>query len=90
VKNSALEQAMREHVQLDHVHCQAICSEIGERLRIALSQESFELPQEMQGQLERLQRLDEDSPSIVPSMNQNLSRGGYRAVIRGRHSPPLL
>jgi hypothetical protein len=73
VKNPALEQAMKNHVQLDHVHCQAICSEIGERLQMALPLELLELlPQDLLRQIDRLQRLDEDSPSIVPSMNQNL------------------
>jgi len=64
---------MRQHVQLDHVHCQAICSEIGERLRVALTLDSVEfLPQDMQGQIDRLKNQDEESPSIIPSVNQNL------------------
>jgi hypothetical protein len=73
VKNSALEQAMRNHVQLDHAHCQAICLEIGERLQMALPLESLGLlPQDMRGQIDRLRKQDDDSPSIVPSMNQDL------------------
>jgi hypothetical protein len=64
---------MREHAQIDHVHCHAICSEIGERLKIVLRQGSLELPQNIQDQLDQLRSLDEAaSPSIVPSMNQDL------------------
>jgi hypothetical protein len=62
----ALEQAMRNHVKLDHLHCQAICSEIGERLRMALPPVPRELPPRMQGQLDRLRTLDDDSPSAYP------------------------
>ena len=60
---------MRTQVQLEHVHCQAICSEIGERLRMALPLESLEVPQKMQSQLDRLRTLDDESPSVVPSIN---------------------
>jgi hypothetical protein len=54
---------------LDHTHTRAIYMEIGERLREPLSRNQTELPASMSNQLDRLRGLDQDSPSIVPSMN---------------------
>jgi hypothetical protein len=58
------------NIQIDETHSRAICREIGERLRISLSQRTSKLPESMRRQLNRLRELDEGvSPSIVPSMN---------------------
>lgn len=57
-------------LQLDSEHCQAICEEVGERLRIALDRETGELPARLQLLLSRLAELDsQDAPSIVPAMD---------------------
>ena len=54
---------------IEHTHSCAIYMEIGERLRESLSRNQTELPARVSNQLDRLRELDEDSPSIVPSMN---------------------
>ena len=54
---------------IDHTNSRAIYMEIGERLREPLSPSQTELPTGMSNQLDRLRELDEDSPSIVPSMS---------------------
>ena len=54
---------------IEHTHSRAIYMEIGERLREPLSRNQTKLPASMSNQLDRLRELDEDSPSIVPSMN---------------------
>jgi len=56
-------------IEIDRIHCRAITDEIGERLRMAYSLVSPELPSRIQRQLDRLRELDrEGSPSIVPSI----------------------
>jgi hypothetical protein len=61
---------MQDRFQIDQVHARAICAEIGERLRQALSKDEAELPDSLESQLHRLREQDEDySPSIVPSMD---------------------
>jgi hypothetical protein len=56
-------------IEIDGIHCRAITDEIGERLRMAYSQVSPELPPRILRQLDRLRELDrEGSPSIVPSI----------------------
>ena len=58
-----------EALALDHVHCRAICDEIGERLRQVLKPETLEIPQRLLTLLERLALL-EQLPSIVPSIDE--------------------
>jgi hypothetical protein len=59
--------------QIDHVHAQAICQGIGERLRDALEKNCDKAPEKMHELYARLAELDrEESPSIVPPM-----RGGF-------------
>jgi hypothetical protein len=55
---------------IDRIHSRAITDEIGERLRMAHSLVSPELPPRIQRQLDQLRELDrEESPSIVPSIH---------------------
>ena len=54
---------------LDHIHCRAICDEIGERLRDVLAREALEIPPRLLMLVDRLAQLD-DVPSIVPSIDE--------------------
>jgi hypothetical protein len=63
-----MSQRNAEALALDHVHCRAICDEIGERLRQVLKPEASETPQRLLALLDRLAEL-EQAPSIVPSMD---------------------
>jgi hypothetical protein len=56
--------AMRNHINIDSVHSQAIASEIGIRLRASLKPE-LELPANLGAQIDRLCKLEELSPSTV-------------------------
>jgi hypothetical protein len=57
-------------VEIDRIHSRAITDEIGERLRMAHSLVSPELPP-MERQLDQLRELDRtESPSIVPSIRK--------------------
>jgi hypothetical protein len=61
---------MQDRFQIDQVHARAICAEIGERLRQALSKDEAELPDSLEARLDRLREQDADySPSIVPPMD---------------------
>jgi hypothetical protein len=63
---------MQHRVRIDEVHARAIRTEIGERLRYALSRDQLELPTSLENRLNRLREMDDDySPSIVPSVNQH-------------------
>jgi hypothetical protein len=56
-------------IQIDSVHCAAICDEIGYRLGQLLRAEISELPQELRVLLDRLRQQDRvEMPSIVPSI----------------------
>jgi hypothetical protein len=57
--------AMRNSIDIDHVHSRAIVREIGERLG-ALLKPAPELPEALKMQINRLRELEEQSPSIVP------------------------
>ena len=55
---------------LDHVHCRAICDEIGERLREVLKREVPAMPSHLCRLIDRLAELEsEPAPSIVLSMD---------------------
>jgi hypothetical protein len=70
-RNHRRDFSMEDRVQIDRVHARAICNEIGERLRYALSNAEVELPASLESRLNRLREQDGDySPSIVPSMDQ--------------------
>jgi hypothetical protein len=55
---------MRNRIEIDSKHSQAIVQEIGERLR-AFLQEETELPGSLRAQINRLRELEEQSPSII-------------------------
>jgi hypothetical protein len=57
---------MRNRIDIDPKHSQAIVQEIGERLR-AFLKEVPELPGSLRAPIDRLRELEEQSPSIIPS-----------------------
>jgi hypothetical protein len=54
---------------LDHIHCRAICDEIGEQLRNSLRRDISEIPPRLLWLLDKLAQL-EQAPSIVPSFDE--------------------
>jgi len=54
---------------LDHIHCRAICDEIGERLRDVLGREASEIPPRLLMLVDELAQLDH-GPSIVPTIDE--------------------
>ena len=58
-------------VRIDQIHSRAICAEIAERLRISLSKDQSTIPARLGKQLDQLREMDEQSPSIVPSMKNS-------------------
>ena len=56
-------------MMLDHIHCRAICDEIGERLREVLRREASEMPPRLLMLVDELAQLDH-GPSIVPSIDE--------------------
>ena len=57
--------------RIDQIHSRAICAEIAERLRISLSKDQSPLPTLLRQRLDRLREMEEQSPSIVPSMRND-------------------
>jgi hypothetical protein len=57
-------------MMLDHIHCRAICDEIGERLREVLRGEASEMPPRLLMLMDELAQLDDHGPSIVPSIDE--------------------
>jgi len=59
-------------VQIDHIHADAVCQGIGERLRETLSTETQEMSQRLRALIERLPELDRaQAPSIVPTIDES-------------------
>ncbi len=56
-------------ITLDHIHCRAICDEIGDRLRDVLGREMSEMPVRLLMLVDELAQLDH-GPSIVPSIDE--------------------
>ncbi len=56
---------MRNPINIDHAHSQAICQEIGERLWAFLKPKP-ELPASLREQVDQLRELEGQSPPIVP------------------------
>jgi hypothetical protein len=54
---------------LDHIHCRAICDEIGDRLRDVLGREASVIPPRLIMLVDELAQLD-SGPSIVPSIDE--------------------
>jgi hypothetical protein len=65
---------MPTHKDIDHNHGRAIMRVIGQQLRASLKPEQ-EQPESLRGQIERLRKLEERSPAIVP-----LTRMGNKAA----------
>jgi hypothetical protein len=57
--------------RIDQIHSRAICVEIAERLRISLSKDQSPLPTLLRQRLDQLREMEEQSPSIVPSMRND-------------------
>jgi hypothetical protein len=64
-------------LNLDHIHCRAICDEIGERLHYVLKPETSDIPSRLLTLIERLAEL-ECAPSIVPSIDEMSFRPNLR------------
>jgi hypothetical protein len=56
---------------IDSVHSRAISDEIAERLRASLSNDPSPPPAFLRHQLDRLREMEDQSPSIVPSMKDD-------------------
>jgi len=60
--------SLRTSVQIDDAHSDAICGEVGYRLRRYLEGDSSPVPGRISALLNRLRQLDTDeTPSLVPS-----------------------
>jgi hypothetical protein len=63
---------------LDHIHCRAICDEIGERFGTILKPDTSELPPLLSTLMEKLAELESGeaqsgrAPSIVPCIEEML------------------
>jgi hypothetical protein len=57
--------------RIDQIHSRAICVEIAERLRISLSKDQSPLPTLLRQRLDQLREMEEQCPSIVPSMRND-------------------
>jgi len=60
---------MHNRIDIDHRHSLAISREIGERLQASLRVEP-ELPPSIRNRIERLRELEDQSQSIVPTMER--------------------
>jgi hypothetical protein len=59
-------------VQIDHIHADAVCRGIGERLRDTLSTEPRDISERLRALIERLPELDRtQTPSIVPAIDES-------------------
>jgi hypothetical protein len=62
--------SLSNQLQIDGLHCRAICEEIGERLQIMLRPDAAVLPARLQVLLERLADQERQlAPSIVPDLD---------------------
>jgi len=65
---------MPTHKDIDHNHGRTIMKVIGQQLRVSLKPEP-EQPESLRRQIERLRRLEERSPAIVPA-DEDGQQGG--------------
>ncbi|WFU37574.1 hypothetical protein QA640_24175 [Bradyrhizobium sp. CB82] len=68
---------MRNRIDIDHAHSRAIAQEIGERLRGLLKEET-ELPTSIRRRMAQLRALEGDSPSIIPTFEENFEKDADR------------
>jgi hypothetical protein len=62
--------SISNHLQIDSLHCRAICEEIGERLRNILRPEKAALPLRLQILMDRLADQDRElEPSTAPALH---------------------
>jgi hypothetical protein len=67
--------SISSRLQIDTLHCRAICEEIGERLRESLRPDTAELPIRLQILIDRLADQDRElAPSIMPDLNDRIRR----------------
>ena len=57
--------------RIDSVHSRAICGEIAKRLRASLSNHPSPLPAFLRHRLDQLREMEDRSPSVVPSMQDD-------------------
>ena len=61
---------LSNQLQIDSLHCRAICDEIGERLQTILRPDAANLPPRLQILIDRLADQDRElAPSIVPDLD---------------------
>jgi hypothetical protein len=76
-----MQRLTARNIQIDSVHCGAICEEIGYRLSRFLKTETSDLPPQLKLLLNRLRQQDrEEAPSIVPSLDDMELREMHRAL----------
>ncbi len=62
--------SISNHLQIDSLHCRAICEEIGERSRIILRPETAAVPLRLQILIDRLADQDRElEPSIARDLD---------------------
>ena len=62
--------SISNQLQIDSLHCRAICEEIGERLRTILPPETAALPPRLQFLIDRLAEQDHElGPSTAPDLD---------------------
>jgi hypothetical protein len=70
IKGLGETMSLTNQLQIDGLHCRAICDEIGERLQIMLRPDAAELPARLQMLIDRLADQDRQlAPSIVPDLD---------------------
>jgi hypothetical protein len=69
--DTSMQRRPAPEIQIDSVHCRAICEEIGYRLNQFLNMKDSELPPQLNLLLDQLhQRDQEGSPSFAPSLEE--------------------
>jgi hypothetical protein len=68
--DTSMQRMPAPNIQIDSVHCRAICEEIGYRLSRFLKTETSDLPPQLNLLLDQLRQRDQDSPSIAPSLEE--------------------
>jgi hypothetical protein len=70
---------------LDHVHCRAICDEIGERLRYTLRQDASDIPLRLIALIDKLAEMEQ-----MPSIEETSSFGCFVLASRTRSADVAL